>query len=397
MSGAPWLRSLSRAFKAHRLGRPGWFLEINRERLRVVSAELPPRPGEAGDGRQKRRAVTLKAPPGPSSSAAALVEACSIFDAVMAGTWSWPDPSATPKPEDAQHLSKAAIDRLSHQLEARLVGEQMTESTWKRTWSPYLTRLAATAEERDWDGDAAMLNAYLRLWQSGSRSRQMAYDRARRIWKEARWPWPDELASLRGNGKAAANPGGVRAFTDQEISTLREAIQNSRRLTESDLVAWDCLIVFGLRPAELQGLTINQGEEGIPIASVTRAKRSSKGSSGPRKVTAVPPAGWPPDCYDLLKRWQKHKLPKKVSEMRSPGERLSQQLRRLHFPSDLTAYGMRHAFALRLGVEIGLSVREAAEEMGHKPGVHINAYGTRLDKPKLQRKIAEQVITRAKQ
>ena len=41
MASPPWLRNLSAAFKAHRLGRPGWYVEVNRDRLRVVSVELP--------------------------------------------------------------------------------------------------------------------------------------------------------------------------------------------------------------------------------------------------------------------------------------------------------------------------------------------------------------------
>lgn len=392
MAAPPWLSNLSRAFKAHRLGRTGWYLEVNRERLRVVSAELPPRPGEAIQG-AGRRAFTLQTPPGPATSAAALAEACAVFDAVMAGEWTWPDPEATPAADDPGHLSPAALERLALKLEARLVGEQMGESTWQRTWRPYLQRLAGTAGERRWAGDPELLGAYLRKWEPNSRARQMAYDRARRLWKEAGWPWPEELAPLRGNGKAAADPQGVRAFTDAEITGLREAIGRSK-LTPADLVAWDALICFGLRPKELQGLELRQAGGGL-VAVVNRAKRSSKGSSGARTVPAVPPAGWPADCRDLLARWREHGLPAGLVTMRSPGELLSHQLRRLHQPDGLTAYGLRHAFALRLGVELGLSVREAAELMGHSPAVHLSTYGRRLDAPKLQDKLAALVKSRA--
>lgn len=392
MAAPPWLSNLSRAFKAHRLGRTGWFLETNRERLRVVSAELPPRPGETTEG-AGRRAFTLQTPPGPATSAAALAEACAVFDAVMTGEWNWPDPEAIPAADDPGHLSRAALERLTEQLQAQLVGEQMGESTWQRTWRPYLARLAAAAGERRWTGDPELLGAYLRNWEPNSRARQMAYDRARRLWKEAGWPWPEGLAALRGNGKAAADPQGVRAFTDEEIERLREAIERSK-LTSADLVAWDALICFGLRPKELQGLTLHQAG-GSLVAVVNRAKRNSKGSSGARTVPAVPPAGWPADCRGLLARWREHGLPAGLVTMRSPGELLSHQLRRLHQPEGLTAYGLRHAFALRLGVEMGLSVREAAELMGHSPAVHLNTYGRRLDAPKLQDKLAALVKARA--
>ena len=257
-------------------------------------------------------------------------------------------------------------------LSFRVASASVFDVTWDRTWRSYLAKLAATAGERRWLDDAALLGACLRNWEPNSRARQMAYDRARRLWKESGWPWPEELQPLRGNGKAAAYPRGVRAFTDEQIAGLREAIQRSK-LTPADLVAWDCLICFGLRPKELQELKLELRQyDGVLVAVVGRSKRSSKGSSGARNVVAVPPAGWPLDCFDLLGRWREHGL-----------------------PAGLTAYGLRHAFALRLGVELGLSVREAAEMMGHSPAVHLSTYGRRLDAQKLQDKLAALVKARA--
>ena len=199
---------------------------------------------------------------------------------------------------------------------------------------------------------------------------------------------------MRGNGKAAANPEGVRSFTDYEIAELRARVQRSRRLTPSDLLAWDCLIAFGLRPKELQGLELDQ-RDGLLVARVTRSKRSSKGSSGARSVPAVPPRGWPADCFELLDRFNRHGLPPGMLAARSPGEVLAQQLARLklskpveiELPAELTPYGLRHAFALRLGQELGLHVREAAELMGHSPQVHLQTYGRRLDQPGLMAKV----------
>jgi integrase len=395
MAAPPWLRNLSAAFKAHRLGRTGWYLEVNRERLRVVSTELPPRPGEVPDQSHKRRAFTLQAAPGPATSAAALSEACGIFDAVMAGAWSWPDPDATPPMDDPEHLQPAHLERLARQLESKLVGEQTTARTWERSWAPFMRRLVTGAAERRWGDDAALLGAYLRHWDVNTRHRQLAHDRARRLWKEAGWPWPEDVAQLRGNGKAAADPRGVRSFTDAETELLRERIMASAKLTAADLVAWDCVIVFGLRPQELIGLELKAWTSGIPMAVVSRLKRSSQGTTRPRRVPAVPPASWPADCFRLLARWRVHGLPNWSQSANSPGSHMTQQLRRLHLPGELTAYGCRHAFALRLGVELSLSVREAAELMGHSPAVHLAAYGRRIDAPKLQDKVAGLVKARA--
>jgi integrase len=374
-------------------------VEVMRDRLRVVSAELPPRPDEPADAPPKRRAVTLSTPPGPATFKDALSEACAIFDAVMAGQWRWPDPGAPPIGEDPNRLSPLRLEPLIERLKASLIGEQIGESTWDRTYRLYFARLLDVAAQRHWPTDRELIETVIRQWSPNSRSRQMAHDRLRRLWKEASWGWPDGLVELRGNGTAAANPEGVRAFGDEELHELRLRLQRSYRLTPADLVAWDCLIVFGLRPAELQGLEVHD-EAGLPVAHVSRSKKSSKGSSGARTVPAVPPAGWPADCFDLVSRWREHGLPLGMVAAQSPGQVLTQQLRRLRqqkpaviaLDAELTAYSCRHGFALRLAQQLGLHVRESAELMGHSPAVHLSTYGRRLETPKLLAKVRDQVI-----
>lgn len=388
----PWLADLRRSFKRHRQGRPGWILGETRDRLRLVSDELPPRPGES-PAEGKRRSITLSTPPGPSTAAAALAEACEIFDQVIAGSWAWPDPDAVPVGDPAR-LAPANLARVRVRLCAELVGERISERTWRRTYLPYLTRLEDVASQRVWPQDGELLAAALRSWVPNSRARQMAHDRIRALWREAGWPWPDGIPTLRGNGRAAADPAGVIGFKDTEIEELRQRIISSK-LTAADLVAWDCLIVFGLRPVELQGLVLQQ-QGGALVAVVSHEKKNSKGQVGARTVPAVPPAGWQRDCHDLLKCWQLHGLPAGLVAMPSPGERLAKQLSRLqqqkgatgHLRANLIPYALRHAFAIRLGVDLGLSVREAAELMGHSPAVHLQTYGRQLDQPKLLAKVA---------
>lgn len=386
------------------MGRPGWFVDEHRHRIRLLSHELPPRPGELADPGEAKtlRSLYLEAPPGPNTIAAAIKELCDIFDAVLAGTWSWPDEASQLSQADpSQPITGASINAIAEGLRLLLVGEQLTLSTWQRTWEPYLMRLSAVADERRWTSESDLLQAFLRRWSPNTRSRQMAYDRARRVWQEVRREWPDSLASLRGNGKAAADPQGVRAFSDEEIEELRARIQRSTRLTPADLVAWDCLIVFGLRPVELQGLLLEE-QGGLLVAHVQRQKRNSKGAVGVRIVNAVPPASWPFDCFQLFQRWQIHGLPAGMDAARSPGQVLTQQLRRLRggdavfrkIDPQVTAYGCRHAFAMRLGVELGLDVRSAAELCGHSPAVHLQVYGRRLDSRKLHDRVAALVRSR---
>jgi integrase len=393
-----WMADLSRQFKRHRQGRPGWFLRVKRDRLRLLSDELPPRPGEAIGGPTQRE-LTLATPPGPATAAAALAEACGIFDQVMDGSWRWPDPLA-PAAHEAGRLAPVTLARQRMRLRQVVVGEKITGRTWDRTYLPYLLKLEQVAGQQAWPEDAALLTAALRQWEPNSRARQMAHDRMRALWKVAGWGWPEQISAMRGNGKAAADPAGVIGFQDQEVEELRERISRSR-LSPADLVAWDVLIVFGLRPAELKGLVLQQQGRTL-LAVVAHEKKNSKGKVGARTVPAVPPAGWPADCHGLLRRWEAHGLPAGLAKLASPGQALTQQLRRLQgqqgatgeLRDDLTTYGLRHAFALRLGVDLGLSVREAAELMGHSPSVHLSTYGRQLDRPKLLDKVAGLVAKR---
>jgi hypothetical protein len=227
-----WMADLSRQFKRHRQGRPGWFLRVKRDRLRLLSDELPPRPGEAIGGPTQRE-LTLATPPGPATAAAALAEACGIFDAVMAGTWRWADPLA-PSAHEASRLAPVTLARLRSRLRLAVVGEKITGRTWDRTYAPYLLKLEQVAGLQAWPEDAALLTAALRQWEPSSRARQMAHDRIRALWNVAGWPWPEQITAMRGNGKAAADPAGVMGFQDQEIEELRERISRSR-LTAADL------------------------------------------------------------------------------------------------------------------------------------------------------------------
>ena len=386
-----WLSRLSKSFKAHRKGRTGWNVEVMRERLRIVSAELPPRPDEPADATPKRRSLTLSTPPGPSYGTEALAEACAVYDAVAAGTWKWPDPDGL-DPSDEKSLFPPSLERLVERLKEGIIGESIVETTWKGTYAGYFAKLIEVAGTQRWNNDEGLLEATLKHWKPNSRARQIAHDRFRRLWKEAGWSWPQSISPMRGNGKAAAPTDGVRAFKNEETTALRQRIKRSK-LSQSAAIAWDLLAAFGIRPAELKGISLkNKG--GQLIATVHREKTTLKGKENFREVPAAPPEDWPDDCHDLLKRFQKFGLDPGLVALRAPSDRLAKQLDRLkksetitcEISQELTAYGLRHAFAIRLA-ELGLNYREAAALMGHDPATHIAIYGKRLESPKLIDKV----------
>ena len=362
-----------------------------RERLRIVSSELPPRPDEPRDATPKRRALTLTTAPGPTFGTDALTEACNIYDQVMAGSWSWPDPNGIETSGDDK-LSPATLEKLVLRLKDALIGETIVESTWRGTYLGYFQKLIEVAGQQRWQSAPDLLEQTLRTWQPNSRSRQIGHDRLRRLWREAGWDWPDAINKMRGNGKAKAPTEGVRAFTDAEVTELRARIERSK-LSPAAAVAWDLLTAFGIRPAELKGINL-RSKGGQLIATVQRERTTIKGKESHRKVPAAPPSNWPEDCFNLLARFKKHGLEPTLVGMRAPSDRLAKQLERLKkapqindgISADLTAYGLRHAFAIRLA-ELGLNYREAAALCGHDPATHIAVYGKRLESPKLIEKV----------
>ena len=301
-----WLSRLSKSFKAHRKGRTGWNIEVMRERLRIVSAELPPRPDEPADAPPKRRALTLSTPPGPSFGTEALAEACAIYDAVTAGTWKWPDPDGLDL-SDEKHLLPSSLTTLVGRHKDEVIGESIVESTWRGTYAGYFTKLIEVAGTQRWNNDGELLEATLKHWKPNSRARQIAHDRLRRLWKGAEWPWPQAITSMRGNGKAAAPTDGVRAFKDEETTELRERIKRSK-LSQSAAVAWDLLAAFGIRPAELKGISLkNKG--GQLIATVHREKTTLKGKENFREVPAAA------HCKVSTGRMSDHKVPAIVQQL----------------------------------------------------------------------------------
>lgn len=403
---APWLRDLSRTFKRARGGRIGWTIEEHRDRLRLVSDALPPRPGDPPGQAIKRRRLTLLSPPGPSHVSAALAEAIAIFEAVEAGTWRWPQPAELAAADDPAGRSPQQLAAAVERFRSHQISEGITQPrTWRTSLSFCVDRLLAVAAAHPAGGDdRALLAAVISSYPAQSASRMKLHDFCRGVWLHNGWPWPAELKPLRGSGRGGADPAGVRSATDAEILEMRARLQHlitrpsKRNQPPSKLVALDCLIVFGLRPQELQGLKLERTPGGL-VAVVSRIKRSARGATKPRTVPAVPPTAAGPSCWELWERWQRWGLPPSTQGAIDPGHAMTNlmvDLRRAELittelPGDLRLYSLRHGFALRLGIELQLSARESAELMGHSPVTHLQVYGRRLDAPRLQAKVQELV------
>ena len=91
-------------------------------------------------------------------------------------------------------------------------------------------RLLTAAGERQWGDDAELLTTVLRQWEPNTRARQQAHDRFRQLWRQAGWSWPPEVATMRGNGKAASAPEGVRGSLAMPVSWKGTLHQYAGRL-----------------------------------------------------------------------------------------------------------------------------------------------------------------------
>ncbi len=261
----------------------------------------------------------------------------------------------------------------------------MIERTWKVANQPYVARLIC-APEKAWPSEVKLLFAALRRWDPDTKARQLAHDRYRRLWKFAGWDWPEVISDLRGDGNAANPIDGARAFTNYEIAQTRAMFQRSR-LTLSDLVGWDLLFVFGLRPAELAFTTLQLRDGHVP-AEMKRPRSTMYGNKDFRLISAVPPPGL--DCNDLLYRWEKYGRPA-LAQSKTPGKAMSQQLRRArktYEPSlspELSAYS---APCVRPSLRGDWpQLQRGRSTLRPLTPTHIQQYGRRLDMPNLLSKV----------
>ena len=167
---------------------------------------------------------------------------------------------------------------------------------------------------------------------------------------------------------------------------------------------------FGLRPAELAALEIEDGQLKVR-SNVKRNKSSMKNQKPPRLVIALELDGRT-DGALALKQFESGlvKLPRAIrtaidsGEFKKVGDAFRQLLDRYPFwqslvtaTPDLTPYSLRHGWAWRAhkGYATPLSVRDAAALLGHTPNTHHRHYGRWTDEQGLLDAVAKITRTRA--
>jgi len=178
----------------------------------------------------------------------------------------------------------------------------------------------------------------------------------------------------------------------QQMASLFDALE-----ADENLELWLAVVLvgcFGLRPAELAALKIEDGRLYVG-SQVKRNRRSMKTTKPPRLVGALELEGRK-DGAKALKLYESGlvKLPFAIrtaiasGEFKKVGDAFRQLLDRYpHWQSlvvatkGLTPYSLRHGWAWRAHKAYfrPLSVRDAAALMGHTPSTHHKHYGRWTD------------------
>ncbi|WP_050757153.1 hypothetical protein [Cyanobium sp. PCC 7001] len=160
------------------------------------------------------------------------------------------------------------------------------------------------------------------------------------------------------------------------------------------LLAVGLVSLYGLRPAELAVLRVNDGR--LYVGQVKRNQRTLNQRHPPRLVLALPLTGREAEAEQFLEDYSTGaiSLPRAIrsaiasGSYKAVGDAFRQLLDRnptwqrlaAETPG-LTPYSLRHGYAWRAhkGYERPLSVRDAAALMGHSPATHHRHYGRWTD------------------
>ena len=206
---------------------------------------------------------------------------------------------------------------------------------------------------------------------------------------EQRWLAPANISELVGAKPAAhASRDDSTPIKDVQLTRLLEGIPDARWKLAVQLMA-----CFGLRPVELK--YIRPTEDGARLYC-GYCKRTAKGSTKPREIVGIDPAGHPGMSIQLLAQLSAigrvpgaTELPPLGNTDRATASACDTYLRRRKVwmalkaecetaGGALTVYSFRHGYALRAH-EMGLMPRAAAALMGHSLQTHSNHYGQWTD------------------
>lgn len=274
---------------------------------------------------------------------------------------------ATTLPENTSPVWKELADEYrQHRVETLA---DITAKSFHRKFSPLFALLEAKEPK---NADEAM--ATCATGKPGSRGRQVSLQGCASLlsWavETSRLPasWsPPPTARYQGRAIAEGTKGATPMPDDVQLQLLAGL--------EGDCwLGVACLVLFGLRPWELRHLRV-LGDEVL----VTKGKTHSNGTTEPRTVVALPPAGAPPGLVQaVLAGVVAGGLPTLGNSDTGAANILSNKLRRRKawkaLGGEYSLYSFRKRWGYRAGVVYRLAAHDAAALMGHNLGTHLRHY-----------------------
>ncbi len=300
----------------------------------------------------------------------------------------------------------ALVERYKEQ---RIGSGQIKPSTWDRDVRYRMERTldCLNAHPAPRDGHALLL-LYLDRWCGPpgtiGRKRQLLEVAAflrfavERCGTAKRWLPPTDLEELVGLRDTTAND--TVPIKPVQLEQLLSGITDPSLRLAVALVG-----LFGLRPAELLVIRVENGRLLIP--QIKRNRRTSKNPKPPRMVLPLETPALAGEGTRVLDQYAHAKVPlpraiANARDLKSCGSAFRQYLDRnpiwaglkLETPL-LTPYSLRHGYALRAHVDLGLSIRVTAALMGHDPITHQRHYGRWTDQATVEAEVARAVATRS--
>jgi integrase len=223
---------------------------------------------------------------------------------------------------------------------------EIQERTWRETWQRAFDRLP-----QDEPISESLILAVIFQTEPNSNIRRRLVQQLQRLCDFAGLQL--DLSRHKGNYSAkSVEPRDIP--TDVQIAQWRD-------LMKSEPWRWcyGMLASFGLRPHELFFCSFQDAH----------TAKVSDGKTGDRIVRAVPPT-WVQDWR--LRELEGDRPLVKGRTLRDYGQRVSRQFNRCGIPID--PYDLRHSYAIRGSVTLGLPLSTMAAMMGHSVQIHTQTY-----------------------
>jgi integrase len=276
-------------------------------------------------------------------------------------------------------------------------------STWKEMYAPVMVQVIAAAAARPAPRSGQALLTALRDTHGGEPGSQGRRQRilyaaqllrfaVERLGVAPSWAPPSDLSPL--VGKKREPKRNSTPITDDQIKVLLEGIPDPRWCLLVQL-----LVCFGLRPVEARYCRPSKDRTQLEVAY---CKRTSRGSTKPRAVFGMDPVGLEGLSDQVLAYLAAGRplLPPLGSSDGVTANALTIYLNRRpawqQLKADaattgerLTAYSLRHGYALRAHEVYRLSPRVTAALMGHSLLTHTACYGQWTDQRTIEQAIAQ--------